>query len=74
MVLRMRLSYLCCCQREVGLSKCDPDISAGEGDGCEGASPHRSYQTAQQQVSHPAGLKTLQLGVKVHFKRIQKPI
>lgn len=40
-----------CPQREVGLSKLQSDCSDRAGDGSQGPPSHRSYQTAEQQVS-----------------------
>lgn len=42
--------YLACSQGEVGLPKLNPDVADREGGGYKSPSPHRSHQTAQQQV------------------------
>lgn len=47
-------------QGEVGLSELNAHITDRARDGCEGPSSHRSYQTAQQQVSLLLWLKRLE--------------
>lgn len=41
----------CFVQGEVGLSQLHADVTDRKGNGFQGPSPHRSHQTAQQQVS-----------------------